>query len=72
MVTVEVAFRMDDHWYNGKRISLNLLVWGSLLSKTKIPFQCDNMSVVAAIKRGTAKDDTVMHLLRCLWFCSLL
>ena len=49
-------------------IILCCAVWGPLLSKTKILFQCDNMSVVAAIKKGSAKDDTVMHLLRCLWF----
>ena len=30
--------------------------------------QCDNLSVVAAIKKGAARDSTVMHLLRCLWF----
>ena len=49
-------------------IILCCAVWGPLLSKTKILFQCDNMSVVAAIKKGSAKDDTIMHLLRCLWF----
>ena len=49
-------------------IILCCAVWGPLLSKTKILFQCDNMSVVAAIKNGSAKDDTVMQLLRCLWF----
>ena len=47
-------------------ISLDCAVWGPLLSKTKILFQCDNMSVAAAIKNGSAKDDTVMQLLRCL------
>ena len=47
-------------------IFLCCAVWGPLLSKTKILFQCYNMSVVAAIKNGSAKDDTVMHLLRCL------
>ena len=49
-------------------IILCCAVWGPLHSKTKILFQCDNMSVVAAIKKGSAKGDTVMHLLRCLWF----
>ena len=49
-------------------IILDCVVWGPLLSKTKILFQCDNMSVLAAIKNGSAKDDTVMQLLRCLWF----
>ena len=47
-------------------IILCCTVWGLLLAKTKILFQCDNMSVVAAVKKGSAKDDTVMHLLRCL------
>ena len=31
-------------------------------------FQCDNISVVAAIKKGSSKDPLVMHLLRSLWF----
>ena len=31
-------------------------------------FQCDNTGVGAAVQKGAAKDDLVMHLLHCLWF----
>ena len=29
---------------------------------------CDNMAVVAVINSGRAKDVTLMHLLRCMFF----
>ena len=63
---------MATHWYNGKRISPNhLVLWNkgptTLQDKDIIPV-CDNMSVVAVIKKGLAKNDTVMHLVRCLWY----
>ena len=38
------------------------------LAKLRVQFDCDNTGVVAAIQKGSAKDDTSMHLLRCLWF----
>ena len=43
-------------------------VWGPDLSRKSVCFQCDNSSVVAALSKGSAKEQTVMHLLRCLWF----
>ena len=49
-------------------ILLSCGVWGHLLARSKVRFECDNSSVVAAIQKGSAKDDTAMHLLRCLWF----
>ena len=49
-------------------IVLSCAVWGSTLAQHKVLFQCDNSSVVAALQKGSAKDNTVMHLLRCLWF----
>lgn len=49
-------------------ILLSCAVWGPQLARKKILIQCDNSSVVAALKKGSAHDDTVMHLLRCLWF----
>ena len=39
-----------------------------MLSHKRVLFQCDNQSVVAAIQKGSSKDGSVMHLLRCLWF----
>ena len=41
--------------------------WGPLLTKKHVLFQCDNSSLVDAIKKGSSKDPLVMHLLRCLW-----
>lgn len=47
--------------------ALSCAVWGSQLVHSAVLFQCDNTGVVAAVQKGTAKDDLVMHLLRCLW-----
>ena len=49
-------------------IVLSCSVWGPLLAKHSVLFECDNSSVVAALLNGTAKDNAVMHLLRVLWF----
>lgn len=49
-------------------IIISCAVWGPLLTHKHIQFQCDNQSLVSAINKGSAKDNMVMHLLRCLWF----
>ena len=49
-------------------IVLSIAIWGSKLVKKCVLFQCDNMSVVQALKKGSAKDYLVMQLLRSLWF----
>ena len=49
-------------------VVLSCAICGSGLAHKSVLFQCDNMSVVAAVRKGTAKEDLVMHLLRCLWF----
>ena len=49
-------------------ILLSTAVWGTRLVKKRVLFQCDNMSVVQALKKGSAKDHIVMQLLRSLWF----
>ena len=43
-------------------------VWGQGLAKQSVLFQCDNLSVVMAVKKGYSKESDVMHLLRTLWF----
>jgi len=43
-------------------------VWGAELATHSICVQCDNSSVVVAVKKGSPRDNVVMHLLRCLWF----
>ena len=49
-------------------IVLSCAVWGRQLARKTVLFQCDNTGVVAAVKKGTAKEEVVMHLLRSLWF----
>jgi len=43
-------------------------VWGPLLEKQRITLQCDNLSLVNSINKGTARQALVMHLLRNLWY----
>jgi len=49
-------------------IIFSCAVWGLLLTRRHVEFQCDNLSLVEAINKGCSKDIMVMHLLRCLWF----
>ena len=49
-------------------IVLSCAVWGPLMRHKIALFQCDNTGVVAAIRKGSAKEEVVMHLLRALWF----
>jgi len=49
-------------------IVLATAVWGPRFAKSTVLFQCDNFGVVSALRKGSAKEKTVMHLLRCLWF----
>ena len=49
-------------------IILACVVWGKELSGKAVQFQCDNAVVVATLKKGSAKDEFIMHLLRSMWF----
>ena len=49
-------------------IVMSCAVWGPHFRKNTVLFQCDNLGLVAAITKGSSKDQTVMHLLRTLWF----
>ena len=49
-------------------VVLSCAVWAPLLAKKIVLFQCDNLSLVTAINKESAKAPIVMHLLRCLWF----
>lgn len=49
-------------------ILLSCAVWGMQLAHTAVLFQCNNTEVVAAVQKGTSKDNLVMHLLRYLCF----
>ena len=49
-------------------IILCIVVWGSKLVKKCVLFQYDNLSLVQALKKGSAKDYLVMQMLHRLWF----
>jgi len=49
-------------------IVLSCVVWGPLLSGSRVEFKCNNSSVVDSINKGSSKEPLVMHLLRYLWF----
>jgi len=49
-------------------IVLSCAIWGRKLAGSKVFFECDNSSVVAADNRHYAKEQTAMHFLRSLWF----
>jgi hypothetical protein len=45
-----------------------LVIWGRMWVGCRIECYCDNMAVVAVINSGRAKDRSLMHLLRCMFF----
>ena len=49
-------------------VVLSCAIWGPFMAKQLVLLQCDNLSLVTAINKGSAKPSIVMHLLRCLWF----
>ncbi|XP_065918904.1 uncharacterized protein [Dysidea avara] len=53
-------------------IVISCVVWGPVLSRKSIEVRCDNTGAVSAINKGSSKDKTTMHLLRCLWFFAAL
>ena len=53
-------------------IVISCAIWGPLLSQKAVEIHCDNTGAVSAINKGSSKDKTGMHLLRCLWFFAAL
>ena len=49
-------------------IVLSCAVWGRKLAGNRVLDECDNSSVVIAVNKHYARDQTAMHLLRSLWF----
>ena len=49
-------------------ILLSVGVWGIKLAKKRLLVECDNMSIVQAVNKGSAKDSIVMQLLHSFWF----
>lgn len=50
-------------------IILSCALWSRLISKKRVEFKCDNHSLVDVTKKGSSKEDIVMHLLRCPLVC---
>ena len=70
-----LQLRWSDEWMHQDIMAKELVpvvimvaVWGPLLVKQSILLQCDNLSLLTSINKGTAKQTLVMHLLRSLWF----
>ena len=49
-------------------IVISCAVWGPVLARRRVKFQCDNTGVVKAVEKGYSKEQLVMKLLRSLWF----
>ena len=49
-------------------IVLAAAVWGHSWTRHRITFYSDNAAVVAVIQRRSARDNHLLHLLRCLYF----
>ena len=45
-----------------------LVIWGKQWGGRQVECRCDNMAVVSVVNSGRAKDEVLMHLLRCLFF----
>lgn len=45
-------------------IVISCVVWAPHLTKHRVPFQCDNMSLVRAIQKGNSKEPVIMYLMR--------
>ena len=49
-------------------IVLAAAVWGQHWAGKLVLFRCDNDAVVAVLRKGSAKDENLLHSLRCLAF----
>ena len=49
-------------------ILFSMVIWGKSCAGKWVECQCDNMSVVVVVNSGQAKDKSLMHLLRCMFF----
>ena len=49
-------------------VVLSCAVWGPILNRKTVLFQCDNTGVVAAVQKGLVNEAKVAYLLRVLWF----
>ena len=49
-------------------VVVNATIWGKDWSGSQVLFRSDNMAVVHVLNAGVARDQTMSHLLRCLFF----
>lgn len=49
-------------------IVLSCVVWGRTMACKVVLFQCDNTGVIAAVKKGRAREPLMMHLLHSVCF----
>lgn len=49
-------------------IVMALMLWGKHWAGNVVLVQCDNMAIVEVLNSGIAKDSTLMHMLRCVFF----
>ena len=49
-------------------VILAAAVWGKQWAGKTVLFRCDNAAVVSCLRKGSAKDKQMLHLLRCLAF----
>ena len=49
-------------------IVMAAMVWGSMWEGLSVRFHCDNSAVVALLNAGAARDNSLMHLMRCFSF----
>ena len=60
------------HWHIAPKELLPILfavaVWGQHWRGRLVHCRCDNMAVVSVVNSGYARDTTLMHMLRCLFF----
>ena len=71
LASTEMAPRMATTWHNGQRTcahSMQLCSVWSTTCKTANAIQCNNLSLVTALNKGSCKDKLVMQLLRILTF----
>ena len=71
LVAMVVVTELDSSSYHGKTtcpILFSCMAWAPLLATQSMLVQCNNLSLVENLAKGSSRDSKVMRLLRCLWF----
>ena len=73
MVHIPVASRHARMPHLSERkilIVMAAMVWGSKWKGLSVRFHCDNSAVVVLLNASAVRDNSLMHLMRCLSFVS--